>query len=253
MKGVLQAGSLTVVFHLSLQRGVAHRLVADELDFPDPHLRPFVHVEGEVHQLRSAWHLDDFVLHVRILKPLVTEHVADNALDLPNESRIDERVEADLRVGFFQLLVDLGDLDFLGADVVDDLDALPLLHVVGDDFSDRAVGEFVIRVFDPEVVEELGVPETIEVGVNHVQALAGPRHPLVSRGRAEFQLDVIQVGLWFDHRGVALRVEARRDIQHDGAGPGRRLSQRRRLLATDRRRRQRRGLGLARTGRRSLA
>ena len=78
------------------------------------------------------------------LEALLRHHVADDAFDLPDQAGIDERVEADLRVGFLQLLVDLRDLDLLGADVVDDLDALPLLHVVGDDLADHAVGELVV-------------------------------------------------------------------------------------------------------------
>jgi hypothetical protein len=46
-----------------------------------------------------------------------------------------------------------------GADVVDDLDPLPLLHVVGHQLADDAVLEDVVVDLDREVVEEVRVPE----------------------------------------------------------------------------------------------
>ena len=66
------------------------------------------------------------------------------------------------------LLVDVRALDdadrlALGVAVVDDLDALALLHVVDDDLADHAVGERVVGDLDRQVVEELGVPQRLEV------------------------------------------------------------------------------------------
>ena len=85
------------------------------------------------------------------------------AFDLADQRRVDEGVEPDLRVRFLQLLVDLRGLDLLRADVVDDLDALPLLHVVGDQLADHAVREHVVVGLDREVVEEVGGPQPLEV------------------------------------------------------------------------------------------
>ena len=113
---------------------------------------------------------------------------------------IDEGVEADLGVRVLQLLVDLRDLDLLRPDVVDDLDALPLLHVVGDDLADRPVGELVVADVDPEVVEEIGVPQAVEVVLDGLLARVVVGDPLVLRRGAELLLDVIQVGLRLDDR-----------------------------------------------------
>ena len=81
-------GLLLLVFlQLALERAVADRLVADELDLPDLDLRPLVHVEGEVNQLRAAGNLLDLVRDVGELEALFPQHVADDALDLAHEAR----------------------------------------------------------------------------------------------------------------------------------------------------------------------
>jgi hypothetical protein len=141
-----------------------------------------------------------------------------------NQRRIDERVEADLRVRLFQLLVDLRDLDLLRSGVVDDLDALPLLHVVGHHLADGSVGELVVGDLDEQVVEEVGVPQPVEIVLDDFLGGVGVRDPLPLRRRAGFQLDVIEVGLRFDDRRAALRLEARRDVEDDRTRARRRLA-----------------------------
>ena len=121
---------------------------------------------------------------------------------------------------FLQLLVDLRHFDLLGADVVDDLDALPLLHVVGDELADHAVGEGVVLDVDPEVVEEVRVPQTMEVVEDGLLARIVVRDPDALGRPARFQLDVIQVGLRVDERRAALRLEAGRDQVDDRARTG---------------------------------
>ena len=97
---------------------------------------------------------------------------------------IDERVGADLQLQLFELLVDLGLFDLLRALVVDDLDALPLLHVVGDHLADHPVREGVLALADRQVVEEVRVPEPEKVLANRLLGLLVVRHPDVLRGRA---------------------------------------------------------------------
>ena len=79
-----------------LERAVADRLVADEVDASDLDLRPFVDVEGEVDQLRAAGTALISWRDLGELIALLGMHVADDALDLADEAGIDERVEADL-------------------------------------------------------------------------------------------------------------------------------------------------------------
>ena len=231
--GVLETGTLLVVLQLTLERAVAHRLVADEIELPDLHLRTFVHVKRQVHQLRAAGNLLDLGRDARELKALLLHHVQDDALNLAHQSGIDEGVEPNLRVSLLQLLVDLRRLDFLRAEVVDDLDALPLLQVVGDDLADRAVGELVVADVDPQVVEELRVPQPVKVFFERFLRVRVVGQPHALRRLALFQLDVIEVGLRLDDGLVALGLEARRDEQHDRWRSGRRLGQRPRRHATD--------------------
>ena len=226
--GVLKAAALAVLLHLALERAVANRLVADELDAADLDLRPLVHVEGQMHELRPARDVLDLVRDLRELEALLPQHVADDALDLADQPWIDERVEADLRARLLQLLVDLRDLDLLRAHVVDDLDALALLHVVDDELADHAVGEGIVARFDPEVVEEVGVPQPVEVLEDRLLGRLVVRHPDVLGGPALLQLDVVEVGLRLDDRGAALRLEAGAEGEDDRGGARRRLGPRRR-------------------------
>jgi hypothetical protein len=58
---------------------------------------------------------------------------------------IDEGVEPDLDALVAELFFDFRLIDLVGADVVDDLDPLPLLHVVEDDLADDPVLEADVR------------------------------------------------------------------------------------------------------------
>ncbi len=223
--------ALLVFFHLALQLAVADLLVADEIDAPDLDVGALLQLERQVNELRPARHLGDLVGDVAELKPFLAEHVADDSFDLADQAGIDERVEADFGVGFLQLLVDLRGLDLLRADVVHDLDPLALLHVVGDDLAEGAVGKLVVGGFNPQVVEEVGVPQPVEVVHDHFLGRVVVRHPDTPRRDARLQLDVIEVGRRFDHRLVALRLEARRNEQHHGPRIRRRLRRGPGLLA----------------------
>src|SRR4051812_17661299 len=234
-----ERAALGVVLQLLLQRAVADCLVADEVDLADLHLRTFVHVEGDVHQLRTAGNFLDLGRDRGELEALFAQHVADDPRHLANETRVDERVEADLRVRVLQLLVDLRDFDFLRADVVDDLDALPLLHVVGDDLPDGAVRERVVIRLEEEVVEEVGVPQPMEVFLDGLLAAVVVRNPDAFGRAALFQLDVIEIRLRLDHRRAALPFEARAEGEDDRRRAGGRLRARRgSLLSAERDRRQ---------------
>ena len=215
MERVGEAGTLFVVLQLAFERRVAHRLVADEVDALDLDLRPLVHVERQVDELRStARDFFDLGRDLGELEALVAHHVAHDARYLADQTGIDERVEANLRVGVLQLLVDLRDLDPLGPDVVDDLDALPLLHVVDDDLADDAVGEGVVAHVDPEVVEEVGRPQPLEVLEDDLFSAVVVRAPELLGRLADdvLELGVIEVGLEVDQRDVALRLEAEGDL-----------------------------------------
>ena len=173
--------------------------------------------------------------------------------DLPDQSPIDERIEPDRDAGGLQRVVDLRPVHLLrpGAAVVDDLHPLALLHVVGDDLADRPVGEGVVLDVDPEVVEEVGAPEALEVLQDLVLVV---RHPHALRRPAGPRADVVEVGLWLDDRRAALRLEARCDEEHHRRRMGRRLGLRHRhlLIADGERARGRRGWR-RRGGRRRLA
>ena len=121
-----------VLLHLLFKRAVAEGLVAVEVEPLDLDLRAFLDVERQMDQLRSAWQLLDCVGDLGVLIALLGHQAADDALDAPDQPGIDERVETDLEVLFLQLVVDLRLLDLLAALVVDDLDALALLHLVDD-------------------------------------------------------------------------------------------------------------------------
>ena len=225
---------MLVFLHLALEGAIAHRLVAHEVDASNLHLGPFVHVEREVHELGAAGNFLDLGRHRRELKALLLQHVLHDPLNLAHEARVDEGVEPDDGVGLFQLLVDLRGLDFFRPHVIDDLDSLPLLHVVGDDLSHHTIGERVVAHVDPKVVEEVRRPQAPEIFEDRLFSGVGVRHPDALRRLARLELDVIKVGLIVDQRRPALRFETRRDKEHHRTGVGRRQRARRRhLLAAD--------------------
>ena len=156
---------------------------------------PFRHVEREVDELRSARHRLDFRRHLGVLEALFLEHVADDARHLPHERRIDEGVEPDFGHRVLQPLVDLRRLDFFRADVVDDLDALALFHVVRDQLADHAVREGVRLALDPQVVEKVRVPQAEKVLVNGLLGRLVVRRPDALGRLTGLELDVVEVGL----------------------------------------------------------
>ena len=125
------------LLHLPLQRAVADRLVADEVDVADLVLRAVDDVERDVHRLGLTGHRLDLVRHLAVEIALFGQHAADDHLGAAQDAVVEERIHADGDVLLAQLLVDLRRLDLLAADVVDDLDPLALLHVVDDDLAER--------------------------------------------------------------------------------------------------------------------
>ena len=179
---------------------------------------------------------------VGVLVALGRHEAAHDAFDLPDLSRIDERVETDEDVLFLQLLLDLGLIQLLAAGVVDDLDPLPLLQLVEDALAHHAVVVGGVEHFDGQVVEEVGGPQPLEVLEQAGLGLLVVRHPHAVRGPADLGLDVIEVGPRLDHRDVALRGKRDLDEPDQRRRPGRRQPRR-----GDRR------LGRRRLGRRRLA
>ena len=138
---------------------------------------------------------------------------------------------------FFQLLFDLRLVDLLQALVVDDLDALPLLHVVDDHLADDTVGEGVVLDPDGEVIEEVGGPQALEVLARDLLDCLVVRHPLPGLGVAEpgLHLDVVQVGIRFDDREASLLFETGHDlVDHRSGTSGRQRPRGRDRLPADR-------------------
>ena len=79
--------------------------------------------------------------------------------------------------------------------VVDDLHARPLFHVVDHVLADDAVLERLVERFNPQVVEEVGGPQPLEVVEQRLLGLLVERHPHAFRRAAERGLDVIEIGL----------------------------------------------------------
>ena len=136
------------------------------------------------------------------------------------EVAVEERVEPQLEPAHPELIVDVGALENLDRRalpvlVVDDLDPLALLHVVGDQLADHAVGEGVVRGLDREVLEEVRGPEALEVVEHPPFGLVGIRHPDPVARPARLGLDVIEIGLRFDERFVH-RVKPELDGPDDG-------------------------------------
>ena len=204
-----------VLLHLAGQLAVGDRLVALEVDHADLHLGAFGDVERHVHRLARGADRLDLGLHLDVLVALLGVHVADDPGDLADEALIDERVQRDPQVLLLQLVVDLRLLDLLRSDVVDDLDALPLLHVVEDDLADDAIAEDVVVGFRRQVVEEVGGDQALEVRDDDLVDLLVIRHPFVLGGHADvaLHLDVVEVGLGVHGGRSPLLFEARADLE----------------------------------------
>ena len=87
---------LLVLLHLALERAIADDLVADEVDCliltsgPSSRWKVRCTSFGPPGMSLISWR------DLRVLEPLLLEHVADDAFDLSNQAGIDEGVEADL-------------------------------------------------------------------------------------------------------------------------------------------------------------
>ncbi len=117
----------------------------------------------------------------------------------------------------FSALFDLRLVDLLQALVVDDLDPLPLLHVVDDQLADDAVRERVVLDPDGQVIEEVGRPQPLEVFANDLLGRLVVGHPPVRRADWPAQLDVVEVGVRLDDREATLLFEAGDDLVHHGS------------------------------------
>ncbi len=212
-----------VVLHLALERRGRHRFVAAEHDVADLDLRPLIDHERQVDQFRAAGQQLDLGRDGRELVALLPKHVEDDLLHLAHHAGIDERVEPDDGALLLQLVVDLRPLEVLRSDVVDDLDALALLHVVGDQLADDAVRERIVGHLDREVVEELDPPQVLEVLPERLGRLhVVPARPVAGLRIAGLRMDVEEIGFRLDDRRVALFREAQTNLVDHRPGSGRR-------------------------------
>ena len=214
--------------HLASERAIAHFDIAVEVDAADLDLRPFLDVEHDLDHLGARRQRLDSRRHLRELVALLRHQVLDDALHALDHGLIEERVEAELNVELLHLLVDLGAFDLGGPGIVNDLHARPLFHVVDDVLAHYAIREWHVERFNPQVVEEVGGPQPLEVGEQRLLGLLVERHPHVVSGPAERGLDVIEIGLRFD-LGRIDRVETQLGRANDRTRPGRRLTHWRRL------------------------
>jgi hypothetical protein len=219
--------ALPVGLDLCPQHAVADRFVPGKGDLADLHARSLVQRERQVHQLRTARHLGDRVRHRRSLESLLEQQIPNHALDLADQAAVDERVEPDVRVQLLQLLVDLRRLDRLRSGVVDDLDPLALLEIERDVLADDAVAVRDVGDVDPQVVEEPGVPQPLEIVERGLHVVRGPD---LLRGTARLRVHVVQVGLRIDDRQIALGRERDLDDPDERRRAGRRLIRGRRVL-----------------------
>ncbi len=137
--------------HPALEGAVADLVVADELDVANLDLRTFVDVEDHLGQLRSAGEFFDARFHLGKLVTLLRHQISKNPLDAPNRALIEERIEPERDPRLLHLLVDLGPIDFVAGDVLDDLDPRPFLHVEDDVLAGHAI-EVAIEDLNPQVV-----------------------------------------------------------------------------------------------------
>ena len=115
-------------------------------------------MERHVDELRPAFDRLDLRLDLDELVALLRVDVVNDAADATDQAGIDERIEPDGNRLVLQGLFDLRGVDLFGADVVDDLDALALFHVVDEHLAEHAIGVSDIAHLDREVVEEVRRP-----------------------------------------------------------------------------------------------
>ena len=142
-----------------------------------------------------------------------------------DDGLVEERVEAERDAQLLHLLVDLGALDLGRAGVVDDLHARAFFHVINHTLRLHAVFERLVDRLNPQVVEEAGRPQPLEVVEQRPLGRLVVRHPHALGRAAERRLDVIEVGLRLDDRFVD-RVEPDLGLRNDRARSGRRLTPR---------------------------
>ena len=225
--------------HLALQGAVRDRFVALEVDRPDLDLRTLLDVEDHLHQLRAPRER----LHRRVdlgeLVALLGHQVAHDALDPPHNAFVEERIEPERDSQLLHLLVDLGAFHLARPGVVDDLDPRPLFHVVDDPLADHPVRVGIVVHLNPQVVQEVGRPQPLEVVEQHLFRGVGVGRPDAVTRPAGLCLDVIQVGLRLDERlvdGVKPQLDRANDRRGTVRGcPDRRLRRGRRRLGRGRR------------------
>jgi hypothetical protein len=115
---------------------------------------------------------------------------------------------------------------FGAGEVRSDLEPLPFLHVVRDHLSDHAVGELVVVDLDRQVVEEVRIPETMEVVEHRLLGRVVVGHPDALGRLAGLELNVIKVGGRLDDGLVPLGLPAGRDQIHDRSRSRGRLRER---------------------------
>ena len=209
-------------FHLAAERADRSTCgIAVEVDGADLDLRPFLDVEHDLHELGAGRQRLDARRDLGELVALVRHERLDDALHAPDDGLVEERVEAQRDAELLHLLVDLGALDLRRSRVVDDLDARALFHVVDDSLARHAVGKRRIDRFNPEVVEEAGGPQPLEVLEQRLLGLVVERHEHAFGRAAQRGLDVIEIGLRFDDRFVD-RMEAELGLTDGRCRPRRR-------------------------------
>ena len=152
----VEEARLLDLLHLPAQRRVREHLVAVEGDLL--HLRLGALVDHERQLLAGGADVLRLVLDRGEGTPLGRQHLLDDRLDLARLLGVVEGVDLDLRVALLELVLDRAGGDLLAAAVVDDLDPPAL----GDDEAHDLAARAVDRL-DPQVVEEAGVPQPLEV------------------------------------------------------------------------------------------
>src|SRR5262249_38638862 len=116
-------------------------------------------------------------------------------------------------------LVDLRRLELFGSGVFDDLNALPLLHVVDNDLANHTVRKDVVERFDLQIIEEVRGPEATEVLFERHFNRVVVCHPHILRRTTWLRLDVIEIGLRLDDGGSTLLLKAWNEDIDDGRRP----------------------------------
>ena len=198
--------ALLGVLHLAAQLAVAVRLVSDEGDFLDEHLRALVQMKRELHGLRPAGELRHLVIDLRELVPLVGEHEFHERLDPFEHPQVEERIDPDAQAVLLHRRFDVASIDLVRPLEGDDLHPLALFEVEDHPLADHAVRPRLVHHFNPEIVQKAGVPEPLEILADDPLGLRGIRHPLFLRRQAAVvrYLHVVEIRLGIDAGRVSL-------------------------------------------------